>query len=345
MNKGVVLEKHNHFMIVMTNDGEFLRAKIDHTVDVGEETIFKPMESGRWTTFYQDKRYLSLVAAAVLFIFFMPMYQFFSPDKVYGTVTVDINPSLEFQLNSNYEVIDATGYNQEGTEIIIQLEEKIIGQPLFVVISHLINKGNELGLLTNERDIYISSSVNLSEDLWGESYGIWLESIQQKYKVNFITLAVENDVIEAAKELSISPTKYMLLQEAKDKGIDIDVEHVQNSSIETIEVDTGRKINTIVPPESIRINAPFERGRPDNPGNSQNNRNDNSNKERPGNNNDNNDFNPGRGSENNPGKETKTTLVKETKVKARKLPRMISTLLIEGVIMQRKIKIMIILLP
>lgn len=273
MNKGVVLEKHKRFMIVMTNEGEFIKAKLREDVDIGEEIPFSPIQVPKWSTIYQSKKYVSVMAAAILLLVFLPIYQFISPDKAYGLVTVDINPSLEFTVNSNYDVIDAEGYNEDGRTIINGLKDQVIGQPLNVAVSLLITKGNELGYLSNENDIYISSSLTLTEESWGESYERWMEAIQQNYEVNFITINLDNEIFEAAKELSISPTKFVFLRDAQEEGIEIDVEQMKNRSIEDIEADRGKKLDKLISPESIKVNAPFKRGKPENPGNSDHKKN------------------------------------------------------------------------
>lgn len=309
MNKGVVLEKHNHFMIVMTNDGQFVKAKLDDEVDVGQETSYYPIRAKNWLGIWKEKHFLPAIAAAVMLIFLLPVLQLFSDERVYGFVTVDINPSIELQLNKDYEVIGAKGYNEDGEKMVLQLEEKVLGQPLNVVVDQLITKGNELGYLSNERDIYISSSLNLTEELWGESYDLWMHTIQEKYEVNFFTISVDEETIEEAKKLSISPTKYVFFQNDREKGIDIDVEQINNTSIEKIEINTGNSLNKIVDPERIKVNAPFERGRPENPGNSNSNRDKNKSTS-PGSNNgkgignDDNIDNPGKGNQgnDNPGK-------------------------------------------
>ncbi len=61
------------------------------------------------------------MTAIMLFIFIiLPV---FSNNKAYAYMTIDINPSVEMALNSDYEVIELTPLNDEGKKVVNDIDD------------------------------------------------------------------------------------------------------------------------------------------------------------------------------------------------------------------------------
>ncbi|MBU9723884.1 MULTISPECIES: anti-sigma factor domain-containing protein [Bacillaceae] len=254
MKQGIVMEKHRRFMIVMTNDGEFEKAKLQSNIQVGEEVTYSPFSGVHFTTRNINKTYSIPAAAILFFAFFISMMPFLNSDKVYGTVMIDMNPSIEISVDKHYDVIGVKGFNSKGKDILAHMEEELQGKTLNQATSLVIEEGKELGYLTEENYVYISSPFSyFNKELWGEDYDQWIMNMQDQFSVNFISLTVDNDIFQQAKELSLSPAKYMLLEQAKKSGIDLDYLELSSTAIQDIEKNSGLELEKIVSSDKLIV--------------------------------------------------------------------------------------------
>ncbi|SDY89194.1 Anti-sigma factor N-terminus [Evansella caseinilytica] len=252
MKKGIVMEKHQRFLIVLTKDGQFIRTKGRKDVELGEEISFIPARPSKVMSLYSHKMFSVPFAAAFIMLLFIPMLSFFTPERVYGVVAVDINPSVELSIDRRYVVIDTKGYNSAGTELLDQVNDELIGRSLSHGVELLMEKGSELGFLKQEQEVFISSYLMLDEYSWGNNYDQWVDAMNDKFSVNLITLNVDDAVIDSAQKVSLSPVKYLLYNDALERGFSLELESVQNKSVNDIERNTGANLESIVPAEKIK---------------------------------------------------------------------------------------------
>ncbi len=242
-------------MVVMTRSGEIEKAKIRKKGVIGEEVSYVPARSIQFSTVYQNKTYSVPLALAMVILLMIPIVPFLSTERVYGTVSFDVNPSVELTVNDSYDVIATNGFNKEGREVLNNIDDKLIGESLNSAATLLIEKSEELGYLSSS-EIYLSSQLSLSnQDMWGEDYEQWVSSINEKYSVQFISIFLDDDIINEAKEYSISPTKFLLLKEAEKKGIDIDSSELNNLTVNEIETSIGELVENVVPENKINMNS------------------------------------------------------------------------------------------
>src|SRR5690606_17417026 len=112
MRKGVILEVDEHYVTLITPEGEFMRTrKLQQEYRIGEEIQFFPLESNekkqhKLIDFFRAsvKVRVVILAAAVLFlaVVFFPLYQ---NQQVYAYMSIDVNPSIELELNKKIKLI------------------------------------------------------------------------------------------------------------------------------------------------------------------------------------------------------------------------------------------------
>ncbi|MBU9711327.1 anti-sigma factor domain-containing protein [Evansella tamaricis] len=253
MKKGIVMEKKKRFMVIMTNEGEFIRAKLDTTVRLGDEVSYIPLTPIHLQSSIY-KSYSMQIAAVVLFLLLLPVIPLFTGEKVFGTIMIDMNPSIEFTVNQDYHVIETHGYNPEGSLLLTQITTDLEGLSLNEAMTVVIEEGNKMGYLSDWNDIYITSPKILTiDEFWGEDYEIWTQRMQEKYAVNFISLTVDQELLAEAKEYSISPPKYLLFEQAKENGIELNLQEVNARTIQELELNAGIELENIVVNETITI--------------------------------------------------------------------------------------------
>lgn len=151
------------FLTLLTPDGEFLRARKQHNhYQIGQEVDFftvaaidrkKPLLMKLFASF--KGRAVAAAALAMLFslIMFFPFYQ---NGQVYAYMSIDINPSLEFGVNENLQVIELTSYNKEGQTIIEEIDDWK-KEDFVIVTEKILAKIKEKGYINENKDMIIST--------------------------------------------------------------------------------------------------------------------------------------------------------------------------------------------
>ncbi|YCA44534.1 anti-sigma factor domain-containing protein [Bacillus sp. JZ8] len=163
MKKGIVMDINREYIVVLTPDGEFAKAKREKaTYELGEEVPVKLYSSRKWQNQKRQRSkwrrmaFTSLVIAAALLLFFIPFGQ--NKQEVFAYVSIDINPSIEIGVNPSYEVISLTGYNKEGKEIIAKLKRKWKYESFEKVANRILEKSEEEGYLHKNKEIIVTTS-------------------------------------------------------------------------------------------------------------------------------------------------------------------------------------------
>lgn len=126
MKQGIVMDVDGRFLTVLTPDGEFVRTKrVSGREQIGEEILFSPqtavhrLQELRTAITRKPSVLGSILAASLLLIFFtVPQ----NAGHVYAYMSIDVNPSVELALNKELEVVEMRSYNEEGEDIISELE-------------------------------------------------------------------------------------------------------------------------------------------------------------------------------------------------------------------------------
>ncbi|WP_077324946.1 anti-sigma factor domain-containing protein [Virgibacillus siamensis] len=165
MKKGIVMEKHRRYMIVMQSDGVFQKAPPMDKVAVGSEVTFEPLRARKRSYFYANNRNFSLKPVAmlcVLLLLLVPVYFMMGVNKTYAYVSIDINPSIELEINDELQVRSMNAVNDDGKEIIKQLAD-YKGKKLEEVITLIMQKSENNGLIKNGKNMLIGVSYALDK--------------------------------------------------------------------------------------------------------------------------------------------------------------------------------------
>ncbi|MCY9035317.1 anti-sigma factor, partial [Bacillus inaquosorum] len=149
------------------------------------------------------------MTAIMLFIFIvLPV---FSNNKAYAYMTIDINPSFEMALNSDYEVIELTPLNDEGKKVVNDIDdwEKTDFKK---VIDDIITDCSEHGYVKESKEILISTVYENTEDnTYKTAVKKQLNDVTEKYKTTYRMESLESDMQtrEKAKKEGVSTGSYI----------------------------------------------------------------------------------------------------------------------------------------
>ncbi|MGM0880212.1 MAG: anti-sigma factor domain-containing protein [Bacillota bacterium] len=256
MKRGVVMSIHKQHAVVMTADGQFLRASIQGTPQIGEEITFEE-EYKTSRTFKPSYWYTS--AAAIVLVLLLPLLMIVQRDAhpVVAYLSMDINPSVEIGVDGNGKVRELRALNEDGQLIIEGLVYK--GVNVETVATSILERAKVSHYLdTPDKDIFITSVLlddNAAAKLDYES--ILAEKVDQALKsllaeleaeavsANVTTLSIPNELREEADANGISSGKMAVYLMVKEEGYKLEIEQLKQQSIDKVTEPLGG-VKTIV---------------------------------------------------------------------------------------------------
>ncbi|MFB7642199.1 anti-sigma factor domain-containing protein [Peribacillus butanolivorans] len=198
MKKGVILSINKRFVTLLTPEGEFLKTKRqERTYEVGEEITFSPFKPKVTLSFsslhlsFKKKAVLSVAAALLILFSILPSY---SSEHVSAYMTIDVNPSIELELNDQLEVLKLTGLNEDGKLVIDKLTNWK-GKEIKTVTNRIVETTKKLGYLKGNKQIVVSTTL-LDKD--------------KKLDKN-----LKEEVKEISEQGNVSQTKMKVIQATK----------------------------------------------------------------------------------------------------------------------------------
>ncbi|ENK0839877.1 anti-sigma factor domain-containing protein [Clostridium botulinum] len=173
--KGIVMEIHKNKVGILTSSGEFIYIA-NSTVSPNLGEIYESEEIKLRSSAYKNIKKFSLMAASLLIIFICSIFI-----KTYNTpvssVTIKINPSIRLQANRWNKVINVTPLNEDGTNLLKNLNLKNKG----------LEKGIDLILEEAKKENYINNDYKnspkaISINFTGDTSSLNLSNIENNLK-------------------------------------------------------------------------------------------------------------------------------------------------------------------
>ncbi|WP_350301861.1 anti-sigma factor domain-containing protein [Peribacillus frigoritolerans] len=225
MKKGVILSVNKRFVTLLTPEGEFLKTKRQERVyEVGEEITFAPAKQKFTLAFsnfhssFKKTAVLSIASTFLILFSILPSY-FSGPVSAY--MTIDVNPSIELELDDDLEVLKLTGLNEDGKLVIGQLKAWK-GKDMKTVTNRIVETTKQLGYLKGNKQIVVSTTLLEKDKELDKNLKEEIKEISEKDNVSNTKMkviqATKSDR-KQAREKGISTGKYLekKLNEDKDK--------------------------------------------------------------------------------------------------------------------------------
>ena len=123
--KGIVLSVHENYSIILTNENQYKRIKNKLGLSVGQKIWVNSDDfytSSNNVVSMFNKRSI-VAAAAVIAIVFSSFFGFNMYQVSYATatvVTIDINPSVQLELNANDKVLRYIALNDDAASLSLE---------------------------------------------------------------------------------------------------------------------------------------------------------------------------------------------------------------------------------
>lgn len=152
MIKGVVIKSKKNYSILLSN-GKFYKIKNKGTMKEGEKIMVNAediiMEKRKKN--FGINKYIG-IAVAVALIFGVVFTSLDFGNQAYAVATVDINPSVELELNKDYEVIKMIALNKDGETL---KDLKVKGMEIEDAIELIVDEAEKKGFIKDEEDPYV----------------------------------------------------------------------------------------------------------------------------------------------------------------------------------------------
>lgn len=207
-----------------------------------------------------------IAAAAAFAIMFTCIYSLMRRDaeKIYATVLIDVNPSIEINVDKKDRVVSVIPRNEDAMLVIDGLD--FSGSTVEVAVNAIVGSMLKCGYLNNDNiegiinSILISvestdeiSSHRLQEMLTGE-----INSVLNKFSVDGIVLTQSidktNDSLgELAEKYGITQSKAQFIQSILDSGLDYDFSSLIGLSISELNTILTQSVTPAPNMDSAQI--------------------------------------------------------------------------------------------
>ena len=236
----VVLEIRGNMAAVMTADGQIIKIE-DCGYRVGEEINVAVKSSRKKTSHITAMKPLLIAASALFVLFGGGAGAYFVPA---GTVSLDVNPSIEYKINMFDRVLSVSGVNDDGEAVITSLERSdIVGQSIENAVENTIDEIRTEGYFSEEENyVVVTANAQMGKD--SEKLTKKLsDKIDEHEDLSPIVGSVSRDDFEKAHSEGTTPGKIMvvdMLEEAAGEEIDRDT--WMHSSVNNIMHEYNRRI-------------------------------------------------------------------------------------------------------
>lgn len=166
-------------------------------------------------------------AACLIFLIFLGggCYLYFVPTAV---ISIDINPSIELEINRFNKVVQVKNYNKDGVELSEELDIRFLNYSQ--AVENILNNTTIINLLSQDEllSITVISNQEQSEKMLSEL------QIYMAGNRNVYCCAVSSDAVAEAHEEGMSYGKYRAYLELRELDERITIEQIKDMSMKEI---------------------------------------------------------------------------------------------------------------
>ena len=248
--RAVILDTDKNEATVMTDDGDIIGIR-NNGYEIGQEIILHRRK--KRASINRITGIVAAAAAALVITGGIGGYAYYTP---YGTVSLDVNPSIEYTINRFDRVLDVTGINDDGDDILFGLDTKsLINRNIETAIEDTIEQIDAEGYFSDEDGNYVVLAASTKEEAHTDTLLTSLEgNVKQRQNVEPIAFKVTDAEITEAHSQGISPGKKMMVDRLEGvSGEEIDRSEWNRRSVRDIVNEYDR-----IRDGADKIKAPLE---------------------------------------------------------------------------------------
>lgn len=244
MKKAVVLSRDGKTALVMEQGGAFRRVPARKHWQKGDVVTLAPAEGGHNSKAFAALRRWAVLAAGIFLIMAVVGYTYYYyTGKPISVISIDINPSIQLELNMQARVISTTGYNADGEAALEGLD--LSGMSVQEALQAMLESEGLKPYLEGDATIAFGVSIaNLPENVAQQMLGEIEQQIGDVVndapnpddKISFILSEFTWDLLSKAQELDVSAGKLALAMQAMEHDPSLTLEQLLEYSVEELQL-------------------------------------------------------------------------------------------------------------
>jgi len=212
MRKGVVLKIKKDRAIIMADDCTYCEIKSFYGMYPGMEVCFNEEDMFNKRKLFSVNRYIT-AACFILLVFCSYLFLSFYQENMaaYAYVGIDINPSIEIALNKKGRIINARGLDEEGKEILEEINVKNMDS--MEGVKAIITKSIEMNYLEAENKNQITVYAVLNNKNSGDGKEL-VEKVERVIKEEVVAHSIDGEIKTIVSDKKVK-------KEADKKGISV----------------------------------------------------------------------------------------------------------------------------
>lgn len=275
-HSGLIIQIDGSSVVVITEDCRYYKIKRKKDMLKGQKVEFantdviniRHEQRQRIVTVLRSnyKKYVAVAASIVLVMCTIVLFntRFDFKKDIYAYIDVDINPSLEIGIDSQNTVREVIPLNDDAINLINGLKLKNV--LLKDVLRTIVIKSKEYGFLDkNKKDMMLISTALNKQDTEGKNVNDLIDDICnnleefQAKNINVKVISVQPEVRKLAVKSNISMGRYVIYEEAKKSGLNLNIETAKviplDSILHSIELE-GTEVNSIMENQDSKTSTP-----------------------------------------------------------------------------------------
>ncbi|MBN2979996.1 anti-sigma factor domain-containing protein [Cohnella algarum] len=250
MKRAVIMSLEKKEAIALAPGGRFVRIRRRPHFRIGDEIEWESELQAADRGFFANRKrvFASCASAAALVLLLVGLWAFRTPPVV-AYVTMDVNPSVEFGLDSNENVRELHAINGDARPIVEAVAD-YKGKPVAEVTARLAAELASRKLLSADGEVVLASVAvgKVDVDWEAEVIGEIEEAIRQAARQasegaeqlpEITVVSVPEEVREEAIKSGVSAGKMAFWLKAESQGHEVPLETLRRESLKTIASDWG----------------------------------------------------------------------------------------------------------
>ncbi|KLU67669.1 anti-sigma-I factor RsgI [Desulfosporosinus acididurans] len=232
--KAVVLERSGFRYTVLGNDGAFRHVYRRQNIEVGEEIEVRTVIMNA-----NSLRIGAGVAALFLLVLMACLgWNLYQAPTAVALLSVDINPSLQFTIDSQGRLLKFQSENDDAKSMLSQLDLK--GQPLDKALEQIITQSYDHKFLNSQQNWVVvgyspmsdKTSDQMPKELNDQQIALWVTRAIKKngFTPQVAVFPLTSQERELAQQGELTLGEYALWQTAQKAGVETQAQKLKDNS-------------------------------------------------------------------------------------------------------------------
>lgn len=237
-NKGIILEIKEKYSLVLKDDSTVVRIRNKENMQVGDTIFFLEEDLYELTkskNTMKNKIIPILTIAAMLVLLVVPMVKNNTTGGVYALMSIDVNPSIEFELDENKNIVNVYGINDDGKTINLEeLKGKTLEEGIKILEAYL----NENHSDSKEGIVGFTFMNSISDDKYESEVKDTVSKGLNNTK--FVYLKGTEEDVALAREKGVSLGRYEALADLDEDSLEDTIENMTVDEIMSLLSANGK---------------------------------------------------------------------------------------------------------